>query len=69
MNCGTCIHWIPEDPQHVIEGFGACGRMYAAIYSPDREIANEKAIVVDGAGANSALKCKADFGCVLHEAA
>lgn len=68
MNCGTCRHWEATDPQHILDGFGACGRMKAAIYSPDRDIDSELAVVVDGAGANSALKCKAEFGCVLHEA-
>ena len=69
MNCGTCMHWLPEDPQHIIDGFGACGRMRSAMFSPDREIGAEVAVVVDGAGARSALKCKAEFGCVLYEAA
>lgn len=69
MNCGTCIHWIETDLQHILDGFGACGRMKAAIYSPDRAVENEPAVVVDGAGAFSALKCKAEFGCILYEAA
>lgn len=67
--CATCRHWIADDTQHIIEGFGACGRMARAIYAPDYDIAAEVAVVVDGAGAVSALKCKAEFGCLLHEVA
>jgi hypothetical protein len=33
-----------------------------------RKLRSEKAYTVDGSGYYNALKCREDFGCVLHEA-
>ena len=67
MNCATCRHWIEMDGEHPLAGFGACGRMRRGMYEPDMEIGGELAVVVEGAGLLTMLKCKAAFGCVLHE--
>ena len=64
MNCATCLHWIADDPQHPLRGLGACGRLRFGMYDPDVELEGELAVVLEG----SMFKCKADFGCVLHEA-
>lgn len=69
MNCATCAHWVPEDPQHHISGFGGCRKLYPAMYDPDAEVAELLAVVIDASGTQTGLKCKAEFGCVLHEAA
>jgi hypothetical protein len=67
MNCASCRYWIELDGQHPLDGFGACGRMRAGMYDPDAEIVGELAVVIEGSGLFAALKCKGDFGCVLHE--
>jgi hypothetical protein len=65
--CATCRYWIESDTQHPLRGFGACGRMRVGMYDPDAEIVDELAVVIEGTNQFSALKCKADFGCALHE--
>lgn len=67
MNCNTCRHWRAADDQHPIEGFGGCERITACMYSPAPDLTEEKAAVVDSNKGHLPLKCKADFGCVLHE--
>lgn len=58
---------METDSQHFMSGFGSCDRFVKAMYEPDYSIANEIAVVVDGSGQFSPFKCKAQFGCVLHE--
>lgn len=68
--CGTCKHWqAGDEPEY--PDWGTCGRieMYEP-YSYQRgksQRAEEIALAVDGSGFIAIVRCKAEFGCVLHE--
>lgn len=77
--CGNCRYYKP-DKDSTNGGFGACGRIktWSQYDRMDRvrmmdedtgeeRYADEKAATADGSGYYSALLCRTDFGCVLHE--
>lgn len=69
MNCGTCKHFKEDPPakSRVTEGFGHCGRIRQYDSYDEAETSKEPAITEDGSDYYSALLCREDFGCVLHE--
>ena len=72
-NCGTCKYWSatddqPKQPQPSVRDFAKCLRIVDGVAANDSGVLNgEPAYTIGGPGRLSALKTKADFGCVLWE--
>jgi hypothetical protein len=71
--CGTCKHFSPDLPTKwcgEAKGFGTCmkittldsHRCCGEVVAPEA-----KAFTVDGSDYFSAILCREDFGCTLHE--
>lgn len=74
MNCGTCRFWgknVPDPHGEISDQTGdwrQCGRVvHEDSYFQGKDFQKELALVVDGSNFFAALKCRSDFGCVLHE--
>jgi hypothetical protein len=82
--CGTCPFWTGREAlSEAGEAFRQCQRLVhdqnRDVDGYDREeepaiarqttLRRELAVLQDGSGYYAAIKCRADFGCVLHEPA
>jgi hypothetical protein len=81
--CGTCKHWEngPEDYRECLavihdrqgmttddnDAFESYDWLDEEERAEIRAIRKYAAVVVDGSGYFAALKCRADFGCTLHQ--
>ena len=68
--CGTCRFWGDRGDRHEMrQRFRRCLAVehIGDEYDEREKAVTDRAHVIDGSGYYAALKCAADFGCVLHE--
>lgn len=68
-NCGNCRHW----EEYGSSKYGACGRLkhhaerHGELDNGRTDGPDDAAVLIDGSDYFAALRCRSDFGCVLHE--
>lgn len=71
--CGTCRWWGLSSNRALVDGaYRACERVRMREQFPQDgplAVSEDPAFVEDGSGYYAAIRCRADFGCVLWEAA